>query len=108
MSVELIQNIIAKRLSAIPAGISAAADTQGKQRLITFSQGVGPDVCQTLKRTGLAERAIDHVAAGTRFHLSEVDEALEKAPVLSGTRGDTQNMRNRMGFKAGLQELGLL
>lgn len=111
MSVALLGNIISKRLSTSPTyGISAAADADSKQRLIRLSQNMShhPDTCGMLKRAGLAERAVDLAAAGSRFSLSEIDEALNKTPVLYGARGDSQNLKRAMAFKIGLQELGLL
>lgn len=110
MSVELLGNIIAKRLSASPTGFSAAADAGSKGRLIAFSQNLSrhPDTCGILNRAGLAERAVDLAAAGSRFSLSEVEEALKKMPLLQGIRGDTADRQSKMAFKMSLQHLGLL
>jgi len=110
MSTELLGNIIAKRLSASPASFSAAADRDSKERLIAFSQHLSrhPDTCTILRRAGLAERAVDLAAAGERFKVSEIDQALDKAPRYSGTAGDQQDFQSRVAFKIGLQDLGLL
>lgn len=119
MSVELLGNIIANRLSASPSerarllalsGISATDDLSAKQRLITLSQNLAyqPQTCATLRRAGLAEKAVDLAAAGSRFSVQEVDKALAEMPLQSGIRGDKEHIQNGMAFKLGLQQLELL
>lgn len=111
-SIEVLDNMIAKRLTAsAPFGISAAAaDAASKQRLVGFSRNLSrhPDTCAILNRAGLAERAIDLAAAGGRFSLSEVDQALDKMPLLQGSSGDRGDIQSKTAFKIGLQQLGLL
>lgn len=103
MSVEMIEGLVARRLNA-------SADRDSKERLTNFMANIShaSHTCGTLRRTGLAERAVELAAAGGRFTVAEVNAALDKTAVLSGVRGDKSDTETRLAFKVGLQQLGLL